>query len=117
MSEHLNEDLWKKSTLVSKGISNLIWKYTNFYIYASVETALLEFGTNVYLNENGMFSVKLDDGTEYALIRHCPHLIYDLYDAKIKSNDINYKDDIDIIRKSNAFDKFEPFFKWMIGFS
>ena len=114
MSEVLNQDLWKKSCRVSQGISKLIWACNYYYIYCTVEDALEEYGVDVYVNDYGMLTVKLDDDTEYELIRHCPHLIYNLYDAKSKIE--CGETDVEVIRKAKAYDKFEPFFKWMTGY-
>ena len=114
MSASINQELWKKAWRVSQGIRKLIWACTYFYLYYSVEQALKEYGVEVFINEYGKFAVNLDDGTEYELIQPCPNLIYDLYDAKDKVR--NGESGEKVVRKANAYDKFEPFFNWMINY-
>ena len=115
MSANRNQDLWEKSCKVSQGILKLMYACTYFYLYCSVEQALKEYDVEVYLDRYDKFAVRLDDGSEYELIQPCPHLIYDLYNAKklVESGECTAA----IIRKANAYEKFEPFFKRMIGYT
>ena len=111
----MNPELWDKATKVYQGIHRLFWRCKYYYVYKTVEDELNEYGgLETYLNQYNKFAVKLDDGTEYALIQPCPRLIYELYAAKDKAE----KGDTspETMRKANAFDKFEPFFKWMINY-
>lgn len=114
MSNGINQEVWKKAWRVSQGIRKLLWAYSCFYFDGSVEQELKEYGVEVYINKYDKFAVKLEDGTEYELIQPCPHLIYDLYDAKDKVR--NGESDEKVIRKASAYDKFEPFFEWMNGY-
>ena len=76
--QEVNKDLWTKASLVAKGIRRLIWTYTDFYIFNHDISEELDV-YNVYLNDYGRFSVKLDNGSEFFLVQPCPHLIYELY--------------------------------------
>lgn len=111
--QEVNKDLWKKASMVARGINKLIWVHNCFYIYPHIDEDLKEY--DVYLNNYGKFSVRLDDGSEFFLIQPCPHLIYELYKAKIKADSGNTLDD-DTIIKAKAYDKFEKFFKFMISY-
>ena len=77
--QEVNKDLWTKASLVAKGIRRLIWTYTDFYIFNHDISEELDV-YNVYLNDYGRFSVKLDNGSEFFLVQPCPHLIYELYE-------------------------------------
>ena len=109
--QEVNKDLWTKASLVAKGIRRLIWTYTDFYIFNHDISEELNV-YNVYLNDYGRFSVKLDNGSEFFLVQPCPHLIYELYEAKAKADNGNSCDENTILAK--AYDKFESFFKHMI---
>ena len=116
-SEVANKELYEKAKKVSKGIITLIWAHTNFYIHPHIMEDIKEYGVNnVFINTDGKFSVKLDDGTEFILIQPCPCLIYELYESKIKietSSDCSK----DTIRKANAYEKFNDFFEFMIFYA
>lgn len=112
MSE-LNRNLWTKASMVANGINKLIWAHTYFYIYPHIDEDLRE--DNVYLNNCGKFSVRLEDGSEFFLIQPCPHLIYQLYEAKSRSNNGDTIDG-DTIRMAKAYEKFERFFEHMISY-
>ena len=109
----VNKDLWTKASMVANGIKKLIWAHTCFYIYPHIDEDLKEY--NVYLNNYGKFSVRLDNGSEFFLIQPCPHLIYQLYEAKVKADNGNALDDNTTI-KAKAYDKFESFFEFMISY-
>lgn len=109
----VNKDLWRKASMVASGINKLIWAHTYFYIYPHIDEDLKEY--NVYLNNYGKFSVRFDDGSEFFLIQPCPHLIYQLYEAKVKADNGNTLDDKTVI-KAKAYDKFESFFEFMISY-
>lgn len=111
--QEINNVLWTKASKVASGINKLIWANTYFYIYNHIDEDLKEY--NVYLNDYGKFSVKLDDGSEFSLIQPCPHLIYQLYEAKVKANTGNISDN-DTTIKAKAYEKFESFFKFMINY-
>lgn len=110
--QEVNKDLWTKASLVAKGIRRLIWTYTDFYIFNHDISEELDV-YNVYLNDYGRFSVKLDNGSEFFLVQPCPHLIYELYEAKAKADNGNSCDENTAIL-AKAYDKFERFFKHMI---
>ena len=110
--QNVDKELWNKASMVAKGIRRLIWTYTDFYIFNHNISETLEV-YNVYLNDYGRFSVKLDDGSEFFLVQPCPHLIYQLYEAKAKADNGNICDE-DMVTKAKAYDKFERFFKHMI---
>lgn len=111
--QEVNNDLWTKASKVASGIKKLIWAHTCFYIYNHINEDLKEF--NVYLNDYGKFSVRLDDGSEFFLIQPCPHLIYQLYEAKVKADNGNISDENTEI-KAKAYVKFESFFEFMISY-
>lgn len=107
----VNKDLWTKASMVASGIRKLIWVHACFYIHPHIDEDLKDY--NVYLNDYGKFSVKLDNGSEFFLIQPCPHLIYQLYEAKVKADNGNKLDD-NTAMKAKAYEKFESFFKFMI---
>ena len=109
----INKDLWAKASMVASGIKKLILAHTCFYIYPHIDEDLKEY--NVYLNNYGKFSVRLDDGSEFFLIQPCPHLIYQLYEAKVKADIGNTLDDNTEI-KVKAYEKFKGFFEFMISY-
>ena len=110
--EFIDPEFWEKAWRVYQGIRKLIWECNCFYIYRTVEQSIKEYGIKTtYVNEHGEIAVKLDDGTEYALIQNCPHLIYSLY--KAKSDMENGKVDDNVVRKAKAYELFKPFFDWM----
>lgn len=111
--QEVNKDLWTKASMVAIGINNLIWAHTFFYIYPHIDEDLKEY--NVYLNNYGKFSVRLDDGSEFSLIQPCPLLIYQLYEAKVKADNGNTFDDNTAI-KVKAYCKFKSFFEFMISY-
>jgi hypothetical protein len=113
MTEARSDEIREKAKSISQGILKLVWLHKYYKVHSSVELALKEYNCGVYLNDAGMFSVKLDDGTEYYLIRPCPYLIRDLFEAKENlQSGIN---DANTLRRANAYDKFESFFKSMIA--
>ncbi len=111
--QKVNKDLWKKASMVTNGIKKLIWAHTCFYIYPHIDEDLKEY--NIYLNDYGRFSVRLDDGSEFSLIQPCPYLIYQLYETKVKADNENTLDDNTVI-KAKAYEKFESFFEFMISY-
>lgn len=92
----VNKDLWTKASMVASGINKFIWAHTCFYIYPHIDEDLKEY--NVYLNNYGKFSVRLDDGSEFFLIQPCLHLIYQLYETKVKADNGNTLDDNTVIK-------------------
>lgn len=112
-SKVVNQELWQKASKVAGGIKKLIWAHTYFYIYNHINEDLKDY--DVYLNDYNKFSVKLDDGSEFCLIQPCPWLIYELYEAKAKTNS-GHACDEDITIKAKAYEKFEQFFKHMITY-
>lgn len=110
--QEVNKDLWTNASMAAKGIRKLIWTYTNFYIFNNNISEDLKV-YNVYLNSYGRFSVKLDDGSVFFLVQPCPHLIYQLYEAKAKADNGNICDKNTAIM-AKAYEKFERFFKHMI---
>lgn len=111
--QEFNNDLLTKSSMVASGINKFIWAHNYFYIYPHIDEDLKEY--NVYLNNYGKFSVELEDGSEFFLIQPCPHLIYQLYEAKVKA-DNGYTLDDDTTIKVKAYEKFESFFEFMISY-
>lgn len=109
----VNKDLWTKASMVASGINKLIWAHTCFYIYPHIDEDLKAY--NVYLNNYGKFSVRLDDGSEFFLIQPCPHLIYQLYEAKVKADNGNTLDDNTAL-KAKAYEKFKSFFEFMLSY-
>ncbi len=101
--------LWRYAQDVHIGIDRLVDICARKNIL--VDTALKKNSFNVYVDDFFHIAVKLDDGTTYTLIRNCPHLIYQLYEAKSLVEKGNT--DKDTIRKAQAFDKFDHFFNWM----
>ena len=112
-SEVVNQELWQKASKVSSGINKLIWAHTCFYIVNHINDVLSDY--DVYLNNYGKFSVKIDEGSEFNIIQPCPWLIYQLYDAKSKINKGSICDEDTTIR-AKAYEKFENFFKYMIHY-
>ncbi len=108
-----NQELYEKSKKVASGIHKLIWAHTCFYIYNHIDEDLRDY--NVYLNDYGKFTVKLDDGSTYSLIQPCPWLIYDLYIAHEKVN-TGDNTDATLVAKAKAYEKFESFFEHMIRY-
>lgn len=107
----VNMDLWTKASMVASGIRKLIWAHRCFYIYPHIDEDLKDY--NVYLNDYGKFSVRLDDNSGFFLIQPCPHLIYQLYEAKVEADNGNILDD-NTAMKAKAYEKFEGFFEFMI---
>ncbi|MBR1884511.1 MAG: hypothetical protein IJ809_06270 [Clostridia bacterium] len=106
-SEVANKELYEKSKKVSKGIIALIWAHINFYIEPHIMEDIKEYGVNnVFINADGKFSVKLDDGTDFILIQPCPWLIYELYESKLKIETCCHCNQ-DTIRKANACEKIQ----------
>lgn len=108
-----NQELYEKSKKVASGIYKLIWAHTYFYICNPIDEHLRDY--NVYLNDYGKFTVKLDDDSTYSLIQPCPWLIYDLYIAHEKVNTSDNPDRT-IVTKAKAYEKFESFFEHMIRY-
>lgn len=111
--QEVNKDLWTKASMVARGINKLIWEHNDFYICPHIDEDLKDY--NVYLNDYGKFSVKLDNGLEFFLVQPCPHLIYQLYEAKVKADNGNTLDD-DTATRVKAYEKFESFFEFMINY-
>lgn len=111
--QEVNKELWTKASMVASGINKLIWAHKCFYIYPHIDEDLKEY--NVYLNKYGKFSVRMDDGSEFFLIQPCPHLIYQLYEAKVKADNGNTTDENTAI-EAKAYEKFKSFFEFMISY-
>lgn len=59
------------------------------------------------------FNLSYFNFKKFFLVQPCPHLIYQLYEAKAKADNGNICDE-DMVTKAKAYDKFERFFKHMI---
>ncbi|MBR2587672.1 MAG: hypothetical protein IKD77_00490 [Bacilli bacterium] len=113
----VNQELWEKAKIVSKGIMTLIWAHTQFYIEPFVVQELNEAGIyNVYITDYGKFAVRLDDGSEYFLIQPCPWLIYELYESKFQMDNSGICNE-ETTRKAEAYDKFNNFFEFMVFYA
>lgn len=106
------KNLWLQATKVAEGINKFIWAHNYFYIRNSINKDLEIY--NVYINRYEKFSVKLDDGSEFFLIQPCPHLIYELYEAKIMLE--KGCTDENIVIKAKAYQKFKAFFEFAINY-